>query len=359
MRQIVLALGLLLSLAAFAAANSPTPGQVRIVGETIERDGKRWNMKGAQVAGRLTPKDRLSVVAPALTIAHNQFGPSLLDKIVAFGADTVVLKVSLPALNEKSEYFRPEYLRVVTDAVDLIRERGLTVIISMQWQSGSGSYKETGLPDQTASNAWRRLFTALQKDDHGLLFELLNEPKGDGLKQADWLVWQKHFNRLIAEVRAQGFNQVVVINGLTGAHVLEGAPPLTDSANQIAYGVHPYFNSKRLPSFGPPMWEGYFGGFCRQHICLATEWNASKGWEGRPSAGCAGDVPRISRELLRYLKSLGMGIAGWAFDYPGTIFKDDDLTELTTYDSWAGGCGASEGPIGAGKLLRDWFHANP
>ena len=110
---------------------------------------------------------------------------------------------------------------------------------------------------------------------------------------------------------------------------------------------------------GEEGWDAAFGRFCRSHPCLATEWTLARRPDEPTRTGCGGDAPRLAARLLDYLWARRMGVVGWAFDFPGTLFAAGDPDRPTDFSAWAGTCEASLQPYGNGRMLRDWFHAHP
>ncbi len=362
-RHAIMALVAGISLAATSAHAQPLSGTVDLVGGVLTRDGHAWQMRGVGISGVVVPDRQVDrpFIGERLRRAHAAFGPQLPARVRAFGADTVVIKVSQPALDPAHPLHDPAYRDRVVQAIRLFRAAGLTVMVSMQWEPGSGSRNEIGFPGTSTQNAW----TALPRDDAGLMFDLFNEPVGDGDEPGLWQRWKDVHDHLIGSIRRAGFHrQVVVVSGLQAAHWLRGAPAIDDPDGRVVYGVHPYLNAGKTGFADPANWDLYFGRFCNEHPCMATEWGLAAYPDGK-GTGCAGDAPTLSRTLLEYLWRHHMGVAGWSYDYADTLMTGPDLARPTDFSQWPGQCptrpdspeqgGRTQPSFGIGRMLSDWF----
>jgi hypothetical protein len=327
----------------------------------LYRDGKPWAMKGVKFVGRVTPDTALNNGTAGHDIhqAHNRFGPQMASRALAFGADTVSIEVSQYGLDPAHPVHDPNYRAQVVDAIRMFRTAGLTVMICMQWERAAGSKGEPGNPTQTTMNAWQSLLQALPRDDAGLILDLFNEPSG--MPSPDvFATWQQQHNALVAVVRQAGFHrQIVVVSGLRGGEWLDGTPSITDPDAHLTYGIHPQLSVTQFNFASPAGWDAAFGNFCTRHPCLATEWTLARRPDEPVRTGCGGNAPVLAQTLLTYLWSRHMGVVGWSFDFPGTLFTAEDGRVPTTFATWAGTCEASLQPYGNGQMLTDWFRAHP
>jgi hypothetical protein len=353
--------GAMAQAAAPAWSGAGLPGQITLVHGTLYRDGKPWTMKGVKFVGRVTPDTALNngTVGRDIKQAHNRFGPQMANRARAYGADTVSLEISQYGLDPSNPIYDPGYRAQVVDAIHMFRAAGLTVMVCMQWERAAGVKGQAGNPDQTTLNAWTALLQALPADDAGMILDLFNEPSGMP-SPAVFAAWQAQHNALVALVRKAGFHrQIVVVSGLRGAEWLDGTPPISDPDGRLAFGIHPQLAVTQFNFASPAGWDAAFGNFCNHHTCLATEWTLARRPDEPIRTGCGGDAPVLAQTLLRYLWSKHMGVVGWSFDYPGTLFTAEDGRVPTTFATWAGTCQASLQPYGNGQMLTDWFKAHP
>lgn len=328
------------SATARAADACPHGGCATISGTTLERDGHAWTPKGVQLVGFVAPPNALKGEYVA---AHAHFGQAEFDAIKSYGADFVRFQISHPGLDTGSPLYSTSYIDSLMSAVKLARANGFTVALSVQDQPPSGEAQNQGrpLPDAATVGIWQRLAPKFASDT-GVMYELFNEPFKSATPEG-WALWQASMQPVIDAIRATGARNVIIVEGLAMGHRLDNAPALHDSANQLAYGIHPYFwkayNTTRA-------WDHYFGDFAQNHVVISTEWNALS----RTVAVCRDDYPQIAANLLNYLKQRHIGMVGFAFDLPVTLIKD--FWSYTTYDNFQ--CGAPD--KGAGELLRRYYH---
>jgi len=351
------AIALGIAATAAQAQPAPPPGQIALDHGLLLRDGRPWQMQGVKLVGRVTPDTAMDSVGRAIHLAHGRFGPQLPAQIRAFGADTVSLEISQYGLDPTHPLHDPHYGGQVAAAIRLFRQAGLTVMVCMQWERAAGVKGGSGSPDQTTRNAWSALLPLLDRDDAGLILDLFNEPSGMPGPDS-FAAWQAAHDDLIALVRGAGFHrQIVVVSGLRGGEWLDGTPPITDPDHRLAYGIHPQLSVTQFDFAHPAGWDAAFGTFCLHHTCLATEWTLARRPDEPLRTGCGGNAPELARTLLAYLWARHMGVVGWSFDFPGTLFAADNPAVPTTFAGWAGTCEASTQPYGNGQLLIDWFHA--
>ncbi|TAL80134.1 MAG: hypothetical protein EPN75_08350 [Beijerinckiaceae bacterium] len=187
--------GLAITFASLAVAQTSATEQVSVGDRVLLRDGKVWVPKGITAVGLLgaaasnTHKPR-----PAYTFAWRRWGPAEIKAALRFGADTIRLQVSQPALDKKSGHYDRSYLAKVKAAVRLIRAAHMNVILSMQWEVTTGVDKQVNVPTDatvlapvsSTVRAWRTLAPPFLSD-RGVIFELFNEapPGGSGPRRRD------------------------------------------------------------------------------------------------------------------------------------------------------------------------------
>jgi len=329
-------------------ANADHIGTVSVANGRLFHDGEPWIPQGVVIVGRLLPKKPHGDThfEPLITAAEN-FGPAELEGVRKFGADLIRLQVSQPALNPSSNLFDPDYINYVVSGVTLARSMGFAVLISMQWEPGSGSYHEKNMPEIETQNAWTTLIKALPHDN-GIMLELFNEPGLDETSAANWQIWHDDHQALITHIRQLGAKNVLVVDGLHGGAVITtNAPAIHDPLSEIVYALHPYFNPGKIP-YGPPHWDQYFGNFCASHACLVSEWNAGT------FAGCINDIPSLSNALLSYLRNKQIGLVAWAFDYHNTLMMGNSYTVTNDFKNFTS-CTDNKTIYGPGALLKSYF----
>lgn len=348
---LLVAIGTLVSmaLAAGPASAQPPPTAITVNHAQLERGGLPWIPHGVQIVGLVAPNGLLT---GKYVDANAHFSAGELQTAVDDHADTIRFQVSEYGLDPQDPLYSPAYVQEVTNAVELARGLGLTVIVSLQAESPAGSYTGCPLPDSGAERVWQELAPVFSGDP-GVMLELFNEP---GLSDTpyDWQLWENGgtwvqdnaqicqevgMQTLIDNIRAAGADNVIIVPGLAGETTLQGMPTLSDPSNpanpQLAYGIH-------YPSLtgGSTLWDRQFGNFSATAPVIVTEWYATSIHD------CISTEPARAALLLDYLASKQIGMIGYAFDVPGTIIQDWSYAP-TTYANFACGVG-SDGP---GQLL--------
>jgi hypothetical protein len=318
------------------------------------RNGLPWTPRGVQIVGIVAPDGALSGKYVA---AHQQYGYAELQAAVAAHADTIRFQVSQFGLDPEGPLYSPAYVTEVQNAVQTARSLGLAVIVSLQAQPPAGEPTRCPLPDAGAARAWGVL-APMFATDGDVMFELYNEP-GVAATPAGWIQWRAGgeiiypggscqavgMQALIAQIRSQAPDNVIVVPGLKGEQSLGGRMRIIDPAHradpQLAYGVH-YPSLSR----GIGFWDRTFGTTSASVPVIVTE------WDGNSTTNCVPNAPAVAQLLLDYLASKRIGIVGFAFDLPGTIVADSAFTP-TSYAAFA--CGVPGG--GPGQILFSDFAA--
>ncbi|MGH6679769.1 MAG: glycoside hydrolase family 5 protein, partial [Bradyrhizobium sp.] len=282
--------GLAVTLAGFAAAQANAAEQITVGNRVLLRDGKVWVPKGITVVGLLgAPASNTHKPRPAYTVAWRRWGPAEIEAALRFGADTIRLQVSQPALDKESGHSDRSYLAKVRAAVRLIRAAHMNVILSMQWEVTTGVDKQVNVPTDatvlapvsSTVRAWRTLAPPFLSD-RGVIFELFNEPCVKVYPADAWQRWQAGYQPVIDALRKMGATNVLLIDGIQCGKVLADAPRLYDPDHALAYATHPYpmpegVRASRVDMFTARDFERNFGQFQKEgHAVIATEWNVWK-----------------------------------------------------------------------------------
>lgn len=320
-------------------------------------DGQPWLPRGVQIVGLVAPDNLLK---GQYKLAHEHFGQAELQAAIAKHADMVRIQVSQFGLDPKSPDFSSAYVSEVWRGVELARGLGLEVIVSVQAEPPGGNPNRCDLPTAGTRRVWDVL-APMFASDHGVVFELYNEPKVTP-SPAGWKLWAQGgpaettdggsctavgMQRLIDTIRGphDRAGNVVIVPGAGKEETIAGMPKLTDpsdrSDSQLAYGIH-------YPSLsgGPRLWNAEFGDASARAPVIVSEWYASE-----KSKHCSANQPQRVPTLLDYLKRHNIGINGFSFDLPDTIVADWNY-DPTTYQNFA--C-HTPGGGGAGQLLFDEY----
>jgi endoglucanase len=359
----VMALALLNPAAAAAASprSASSSDAVTVQGNHLLRGGAWWIPRGVQIVGLVAPDPALS---GKYVDAHAHFSAAELQAAHAAHADTIRFQVSQYGLDPLDPLYSPTYVQEVRSGIQLARNTGLNVIVSLQAQGPAGAARGQNcpLPSTGAERAWNQI-APMFAGDQGVMFELYNEPSL-GLTFTNWQLWlnggfvtqqdgmvcqEVGMQTLINDIRQDGADNVIIVPGLAAEFSLAGMPRVTDPANpfnpQFAYGVH-------YPTLegGPGAWNSEFANMSQTEPVIVTEWYASS-VTNTNTPHCVSYEPAVAAELLAYLASKQIGVVGYAFDVPNTIVANWSYAPTAYDNNFA--CGVpGEGP---GQLLFDEF----
>jgi hypothetical protein len=337
---------------------------VSIRGSTLLRDGKPWVPKGVVVVALISAASTAGPVPPGYVRAREIWGPDEISAIKAFGADTVNLKASQPALDPMGGHYDPAYLGKLQAAVGLARQAGLNVILSMEWEKATGVPGQEEMPTDatvtapvsSTSRAWQATAAAFGSD-LGVMYQLFDEPCAKTDTPETWAQWQHGHQAAIDAVRGAGAKNVLVAEGIRCGKWLTNVPQLNDPLNAVAYAVHPYqmpqgVRQSPADNYTVEDFDRNFGRWqAKGHVVIATEWDmwsktCHDGTDGNPTS------PKIATDLLNYLKEHQIGLVLWGMDVPGTIWADQTWQSPTKMDSFDGCKGRR---IGVGAMVRRYF----
>jgi len=342
-RSLTFLLGLSAVALSWACAPALAAGEgkgITVEGNRLVKDGQPWIPKGFSLVSFVAPEAVLSAVNKE---ARSSYGPQLLDRARSLGADLLRFQVSQAGLDPQTSIYDPNYLAQVTAAVKQARDKGFTVIVSMQWEPPSGLNGQPNMPSDITRRAWSVLARPFA-DDKYVMLELFNEPAMKPSNPEAWPTWKSDMQSVVDLVRRNGAQNTLLLDGLRSARYLKDAPQVNDPLHKLAYAVHPYIDNV---IHGPADWTRDFGNFAAHHPVLVTEWNATAKLEE-----CSADMPQVSRELIAYLKERQIGLVLWAFDLRKTLF-DDSGKPLEFKDFQCGKWGA-----GAAHVALEYFRSN-
>lgn len=330
-----------------------SPDVVAVHGASLTLNGQPLLIKGVVIVGRVAPQ---GAARGPYREAYRQFGRGILLRARQWGANTIRFQFSQPGLDPQGSLFASSYVAEVAQAIKLARSLGFVVIASVQDQAPSGERRPVGMPTAATLRADLTL-GKLVKNDRGVIIEVFNEPDLPPNPQ-NWRLWQAGgttpqgsratgMQTIIDTLRRQGVRNLLAIDGLWFSQTFAGMPALRDPLDQFLFAVHPYLagnGSRRL-------WQQRFGFLIDEgRPVVATEWSAPTRLGANGEAWCR-RVPldRPAQELA-FLARRGIGVVGWAFDFPGTIVTNFSGVPTTLVGKK---CGDSSG--GPGELLKRHF----
>jgi len=299
------------------------PG-VYLSGLQFFKDGAAFTPRGFNSVGALTPPGCSN--GGGLTAATHFTAAELALMKSKWKANTIRLQVSQSAMDPSNTKYtatqHTAYLHSVLTKVQLARQAGLVVVVSMQDQS-IGCGPASPMPSSATTRAWQKL-TPYLKNNSYVLLELFNEPQNTETASgwANWLsggvkmtpaagdTWAAYTSvghqSLVNLVRSLGAKNALLVDGARLGEHMEGVPLLKDPLghNNIGYAIHPYYYEADVAH---KSWDSRFGYLTAKVPVLATEWNYQ-------AADCGTKKETRAPEFLTYLKSKGIGVLGHALD---------------------------------------------
>jgi hypothetical protein len=305
---------------------------------------------------------------------YQAYGPAELTAIRCFGANTVRIHLGQPVSDPQNQLYSASYLQQFVGYVKEARAQGLAVIVDLQDESLSGEQNALGNPTDATVRAWQKV-APLLANIPGVMLEPFNEPILSDHTANAWQTWLHggtaytyHHQRtmtmvgvqqLVNTIRSAGADNPIILMGLLrigGGWTLAGLPPVADTDHQLVYAIH-FPPSGDPVGIDQPIWDQAFGTAAASVPVIITAFNVS------PEHHCGPTSTVTATSLVRsYLPAHQVGLAGWAFDNPGTIFQTTYTGPLTTLDHMACATtsgtddpsqtpGAAGGNSGDGELL--------
>jgi len=267
-------------------------------------------------------------------------------------------------------YNASSYISQITSAVSLARRMGFVVIVTDQDEKNTHdpSVSEERMPSAATLRADLTL-ASLFKADQGVMIDLFNEPNMKP-SVANWNLWFHGgtfinesnqtqtvvgFQTLVTEIRTHGSRNVLLIDAINTYSFLGIQYMINDPVNNIVYDPH-LLNPTNRHRGNQSDSQRDFGFLVDDGKAVVLgAFNASTSHpsgSNKPARWC-NDDPDLERPnaFLNYLQKRGIGVIGWAFDFPGSIVKDYNGTP-TTYTGKR--CGDPDG--GSGQLLQQYFN---
>ncbi|HET9904361.1 MAG TPA: glycoside hydrolase family 5 protein [Xanthobacteraceae bacterium] len=312
-----------LALAAYAALSSSVTSQSRLRLTGV-------NIAGAEFGTALPGRPGTDYFYPS---------PQTIDHFAAKGMNTVRLpfrweriQPALGAPLEEAEFER------LDSAVHRGLAQGMTVLLDVH---NYAAYRKqpigsTAVPVDALADLWGRL-AARYKDKPGVVFGLMNEPKG--LPTETWLAAA---NAAIAEIRRRGARNLVLVpgNGWTGAHSWLGGgygtanaavmTKISDPAHHFAYEVHQYLDAD-FSGTHPQCQSETIGA---EKLKAFTDWlrqRRRKGFLGEFGAGAGPTCLAALEAMLAFIDRNADVWLGWTYWAAGP-WPRDYFTSLQPID---------------------------
>ncbi len=332
------------------------PGFVTVSGTHFLRDGAVWVPHGINVVAF---NAALAVRTGLFGTAYKNFNPTEVAAMKAWGADSLRFLVAQPALDPQSSLYDPTFLTQLVAGVKSARAIGLSVIICMQDEAGTGETNPAVLPNDGTGRAWQALAPKFA-NDNGVMFELMNEPEL-APSPANWTAWADTMNNMMAIIRNAGAKNVLLADGLAYAEQLKNAPILADPLAQVAYASHPYAHSATDQT--PAGWDAKFGNVSVNSVApvLVTEWSLENAPNLKPNGFqyCDSNSPTAALNLLNYLQGKGIGLMVLSYDLPNQPQVPRDGRATINFNgtpsTLANNVGCTDATFGPGMIVQKWY----
>ena len=249
----------------------------------------------------------------------------------AWHGNTVRLQVAPTILLGQSP-FDASFLAALEGEVCTAEAAGLNVIISAQYEATS----HIAMADAGTAEFWK-IVSGIYKHDQHVWFDLFNEPRLFPTTRltrtpaALWDLWRNGghgytgMQALLAAVRAEAPENIVLAQGTEGAQSLTGLPRYELTGQNIVYSIHPYFDDgPEQPS--PAAWTRNWGDLSAKIAIIVGEWSEFKS----NGHSCVRSAPTLVPEFLNYLTAHRIGLIAWAL-VRGVLVRGNSLTDPTTF----------------------------
>jgi len=364
----------------------PVVAGFKVVGNKIlAPNGKQFVPYGVSLACAADAATSISALCDGKDLTGNTATAVIAAAAKDWHSNIVAIEVAQEYLfSGPGGSVNASYLHLVDRHVNQANHLGMVVTITLQEEEEHGP----AFPTASSTKFWK-FMAAHYKNKPDVFFDLYNEPRlpveafGSGGTMSDvWNVWQNGgvallsqgpgevgttqetyvgMQSLVNTVRAQGAKNIIVAEGVHYGQSLSGLPTHTLTGANIAYGIEPNPIPNKTPS------ERYtnFGQYAKTWPIMPTAFLDTYG-----AATCDPNSPVDVPPLLKYLKSINMGLIFWT-PTPGIGIVGTNLNDPTSYPPGATSIASSRCPyrgpgfawsttntIGAGALLKAYFKAN-
>jgi endoglucanase len=324
---------------------------VSVSGRQLLLNGHAWIPHGLyQIAFEQPPG--FSNTNAFWKIASDHYFAGEYNNMAAFGADTVRIQIAQTGIDPNARYYSIKFVKAALDAVQAARRVGLIVIISMQDEAQTGQSHPAPLPDAGTERAWTQIVPSV-KQDSGIMLELFNEPHPTPSPK-NWVLWAAAMNKMIADVRELGSQNVLIADGLENGQVLNGAPLLSDRFKQIVYSSHPYATkSSGSRDQTKSAWEKKFGNFSARAPVIISEWGIGY--------YCDSKTPRSVLKFIDYLQRRNIGLIAGTWDWAPADFRsvryDFPNSRTSSFVDFVRPAHCTTSGFGPGQVIQAWFRS--
>jgi hypothetical protein len=268
-------------------------------------------------------------------------------------ANTVRFQVRQGNLVSPAGHVSQTFLKAVTTEVHFAENRGLVVVLNLQWQLDDAKLAES-MPTRRSEAFWASLASHFGRDPR-VVFDIYNEP--EQFSACGWAFWHnggvchgRHYlgmQALADYVRARASN-LFWVEGIGAGATLNGA------WHYHITGDGPLEYSEHRPpgAHQPGTWDGEFGYIARSGHAPVVEGE----WAdyARPHApwACWDNAPVSAPRFLNYLRARGFGLI-MTMLVRGQLIQSANLNDPTHFRSnWSCRRGLNQG---VGHQAQQWL----
>ena len=203
-------------------------------------------------------------------------------------------------------------LHALDQTITWASENKMYVIIDFHSQGWPpGNYYEEGVGAETTPQEimdfWNTISHRYVDNDVVAFYELFNEPFTHVYSgtAGDWLIWKDFAEQVIAVIRANDPDKIILVGGLQSAYDLSFVADAPVAGSNIAYATHPYSKPDFVKN-----WDTAFGDLSSQYPVFATEFGYT---QGGFSDNDYNGVP-YRQAIIDYLEAHHISWTVWCFD---------------------------------------------
>ena len=268
-------------------------------------------------------------------------------------ANTVRFQVRQANLVSITGHVSQAFLKAVTTEVHFAENRGLVVVLNLQWQLDQASLVES-MPTRRSETFWGSLASEFGTDP-SVVFDIYNEPAQRA--PCGWAFWRNggvchghHYlgmQALADYVRARASN-LFWVEGIGAGSTLSQAWQFHITGDgPLEYSEH------RPPGVHQPhTWDSEFGYIARGGHAPVVEGEWADYARGHAPWACWDNAPVSAPRFLRYLRARGFGLI-MTLLVKGQLIETGNLNDPTRFRSnWSCTAGLDQG---VGQQAQQWF----
>ena len=268
-------------------------------------------------------------------------------------ANTVRFQVRQGNLVSPAGHVSRAFLHAVTTEVHFAENRGLVVVLNLQWQLDGAKLMES-MPTRRSEAFWASLASHFGRDPD-VVFDIYNEP--EQFSACGWAFWHnggvchgRHYlgmQALADYVRARASN-LFWIEGIGAGATLSGAWQYHITGDgPLEYSEH------RPPGVHQPRtWDSVFGYIARGGHAPVVEGEWADYARGHAPWACWDNAPVSAPRFLRYLRARGYGLI-MTLLVKGQLIQTANLDDPTRFRSnWSCTSGLDQG---VGHQAQQWL----